>query len=146
MTLGILVFVLKFCSFCFHRTHWNSTEYQMKHVSRSATACRLHPEIPHPCRSASSVHTLFFLAQSASYSLVDEKMSVSQIHFFQFLFWFIVQLKMLLTHLKSEYFDICANFSQNTLGLDFFFYLYKSFDITCVFYIRHAVFQIIFFF
>ncbi|CAG07733.1 unnamed protein product [Tetraodon nigroviridis] len=40
------------------RTLWNSTEYQMKRASRSATACRLHPEIPHPCRSASSVHTL----------------------------------------------------------------------------------------
>lgn len=73
-----------------HRIHWNSTEYQMKHASRSAMACRLHPEIPHPCKSASSVRTLV-LAQSAIYFPLDIKLPLPQTHIFLSLFRSVVQ-------------------------------------------------------
>lgn len=57
---------------CHHRTHWNSTEYRMKHAFRSATTCRLHLEIPHPCSLASCVYSLV-LAQVHNLLLVGWK-------------------------------------------------------------------------
>lgn len=109
------MFVLKFCSFCICRTRWNSTEYQMKHASRSTMACRLHPEIPHPCRSASDVHT---------FGLAKTDITIFSV----FLFWFIVQFVNIVNSseaLESEYSYLSYSQSENTeFWLLFSLYLY----------------------
>lgn len=72
VVLGNFDVLLNVLLICHHRTHWNSTEYQMKHAFRSATTYRLHPEIPHPCSLASCVYSSV-LAQVHNLLLVGWK-------------------------------------------------------------------------
>lgn len=117
----------------------------MKHASRSATACRLHPEIPHPCKSASSVRPSV-LAQSAIYFPLDRKLPLPQTHIFLSLFRSILQAENVprpcyLCHsqLGNTVFRLLTSFSSQKTVTGIYHILY-------VYCVRHTVFEDIFFF